>query len=73
MHRFTLFAAMAALILSGIATADAAPRKKPQASTDRSKAIAAQHRRHHVARPAAAPNQGWPTSWSDGSFSFRGN
>ena len=70
MHRFMLFAAAAALILTG--TADAAPRKKPRVTAEQSSARHMRH--HHVARPAAVPlNQQWPTSWSDGSFSFRGN
>jgi hypothetical protein len=72
MHRIALFAAAAALILT--ATADAAPRKKPRVNAERSATIAAKHARPRVARPAAVPlHQQWPTSWSDGSFSYRGN
>ena len=72
MYRFALFAAAAALILTG--TADAAPRKKPRVTADRSAVTVAKHTRHHVVRPAYVPrNQQWPTSWSDGSFSYRGN
>jgi hypothetical protein len=72
MHRFTLFAAMAALVIAGIATADAAPRKKSRTTVDRSAVVALKHKQHHVARPQAVPlNQQWPTSWSDGSFRYR--
>jgi hypothetical protein len=70
MQRFTLFAAIAALILAGVATSDAAPRKKPQVRSDRSAVVAVKHKRQ-VARPHAVPlNQQWPTSWSDGSFRY---
>jgi hypothetical protein len=70
MLRFTLFAAAAALILTG--TADAAPRKKPHVTAERSAVVAMKHKRHHVPRPATVPlNQQWPTSWSDGSFRYR--
>jgi hypothetical protein len=68
MLRFTLFAAAAALILTG--TADAAPRKKPRVTADHSAVVVAKHKRHHVARPAVPLNQQWPTSWSDGSFRY---
>jgi hypothetical protein len=68
MHRFWLFAAAAALILTG--TADAAPRNKPRVNAERSAVIAAKHKRH-VAKPAVPLNQQWPTSWSDGSFRYR--
>jgi hypothetical protein len=71
MHRVMLFAAAAALILTG--AADAAQRKKPRVSAERA-VTATKYPRQHVARPAAVPlNQQWPTSWSDGSFSYRGN
>jgi hypothetical protein len=75
MHRITLFAAITALVLAGAASADAAPpKKKPYAATaatDRSTVV--KHKRHHVAKPqAVAPRQQWPTSWSDGSFSYGG-
>ena len=77
MHRFAVFATMAAVILAATATADAAPRKKPRVGVDRSAVIAAKHKHRHVSRPAAArwnqpwqSNQGWPTSWSDGSFRY---
>lgn len=72
MHRFTLFAAIAALVLAMTATADAATKKKAQAAK-------AGKSKHYVTRPAAAPryqpwqsNQGWPTSYSDGSFGYGG-
>jgi hypothetical protein len=71
MHRFALFAAAAALILTG--TADAAPRKKSRVNAERSAVAAAKYNRHHVAKPVVRSNQGWPTSFNDGSFSFRGN
>jgi hypothetical protein len=71
MHRIMLFATMAALVIGGIATADAAPRKKQHARADRPAAVAVKHKRHHVAKPHAVPlNQQWPTSWSDGSFRY---
>jgi len=53
MHRFVFFAMMAAAILVGTATADAATRKKPGAAADRSAVTAAKHK-PHVSRPAAA-------------------
>ena len=75
MHSFMVLATAAALIVTGTAAADAAPRKKTQAS-DRA-AAAVKHQRGYVSRPAAAPsnrpwqgNQGWPTSVNDGSFSY---
>lgn len=75
MHRFAVFAAMAAVFLAATATADAAPRKKAGAKAERS--VALKHKRHHVAPPARGPwnqpwqsNQGWPTSYNDGSFSY---
>jgi hypothetical protein len=69
MHRVWLFAAAAALILTG--TADAAPRK-PRVDAARSAVIAAKSKRHHVAKPAPVRlNPQWPTSWSDGSFRYR--
>jgi hypothetical protein len=72
MRRITLFAAITALVLAGAASADAAPqKKKPYAATDRSTVV--KHKRHHVAKPQAVrPSQQWPTSWSDGSFSYGG-
>jgi hypothetical protein len=70
MHRVWLFAAAAALILTG--AADAAPRNKPRVNAERSAVIAAKSKRHHVAKPAPVRlNQQWPTSWSDGSFRYR--
>jgi hypothetical protein len=79
MHRFAVFATMAAMILAVTTAADAAPRKKPQVGADRSAGVAAKHKRGYVSRPVAGPwnqpwqsNQGWPTSWSDGSFSYGG-
>ena len=70
MHRFALCAAMAAAFLLGTATADAATRKKPGATADRSAVVAAKPKRH-VSRPAAATrNQQWPTSFNDGSFRY---
>jgi hypothetical protein len=62
-------ATAAALTLTGIAATDAAPRKKTQAS-DRAIPTSVKHKRNHVARPAMAPSQGWPTSYNDGSFSY---
>jgi hypothetical protein len=70
MLRFTLLAAAAALILTG--TADAASRKKPRATAERS-AVAKPKPSHYGTKPVYRSNQGWPTSWSDGSFSYRGN
>jgi hypothetical protein len=77
MHSFMLLATAAAVILAGTATSDAASRKKPHASADRSATVAAKHKRH-VTRPVAGRpwnqpwqgNQGWPTSVNDGSFSY---
>ena len=76
MHSFMVLAAAAALIVTGTAAADAAPRKKTQVS-DRATATAVKHKRGYVSRPAAGPrnrpwqaNQGWPTSVNDGSFSY---
>ena len=76
MHSFMVLVAAAALIVTGTAGADAAPRKKTQAS-DRAAATAVKHKRGYVSRPAASPwnrpsqaNQGWPTSVNDGSFSY---
>jgi hypothetical protein len=75
MHSFMVLATAAALIVTGTTT-DAAPRKKTQAS-DRATAAAVKHKRGYVSRPAAGPwdrpwqaNQGWPTSYNDGSFSY---
>jgi hypothetical protein len=63
-----------ALTLAATVTADAAPKKKAGVHKP---AVSAKHMRHkRVARPAPAKpwqqNQGWPTSWSDGSFSYGG-
>ena len=71
MHRFAFFAMMAAVILVGTGTADAATRKKPGATADQSAVTTAKHKRH-VSRPAAAAprNQQWPTSFNDGSFRY---
>jgi len=75
MHSLMLLAMAAAVILAGTATSDAAPRKKPHASADRSATVAAKHKRHGT-RPVAGrnqpwqANQGWPTSVNDGSFSY---
>ena len=77
MHSFMVLATVAALIVTGTAATDAAPPKKLQAS-DRATATAVKHKRGHVSRPAAAgpwnrpwqANQGWPTSFNDGSFSY---
>ena len=75
MHSFMVLATAAALIVTGTAAADAAPRKKTQAS-DRATATAT-HKRGSVSTPAAGSwnrssqdNQGWPTSVNDGSFSY---
>ena len=76
MHSFMVLATAAALIVTGTAAAEAAPRKKTQAA-DRAAATAVKHQRGYVSRPAAGPsnhpsraNQGWPTSVNDGSFSY---
>jgi hypothetical protein len=78
MHSFMVLVTVAALIVTGTAATDAAPRKKTQAS-DRSTATAVKHMGGYVSRPAASPwnqpwqaNQGWPTSVNDGSFSYGG-
>jgi hypothetical protein len=78
MHSFMVLAAAAALIVTGTAATDAAPRKKTLA-TDRATTTAVKHQRGYVSRPAAGPwnrswraNQGWPTSVNDGSFSYGG-
>ena len=74
MHRFAVFAAMAALLALPV-TADAAPKKKPRVTATHSAEVAAKPR-HQPARPYGGPwnqpwrtNQGWPTSINDGSFS----
>ena len=76
MHSFMVLATAAALIVTGTAATDAGTRKKTQAS-DRATATAVKHKRGYVTRPAAGPwhqplqpNQGWPTSVNDGSFSY---
>ena len=76
MHSFMVLATAAALIVTGTAATDAAPRKKTQAS-DRATATMVKHKGGYVSRPAAGPwnrpgqaNQGWPTSVNDGSFSY---
>jgi hypothetical protein len=77
MHSFMVLATAAAVVLAGTATSDAASRKKPHASADRSATVAAKHKRP-VTRPVAGQpwnqprraNQGWPTSVNDGSFSY---
>ena len=67
MRSIMVLAAAAALIVTGTATIDAAPRKKTQGSTG---AATAKHKPARVSKPAARPNQGWPTSVNDGSFSY---
>jgi len=76
MHSFMLLATAAALIVTGTAATDAAPRKKTQGA-DQATATAVKHQRGYVSKPAAGPrngprqgNQGWPTSVNDGSFSY---
>jgi hypothetical protein len=68
MHRFALLAAMAVILLG--TTADAATRKKPGATTDRSTVATSKSKPQRVSKPAAPSRQGWPTSWSDGSFRY---
>jgi hypothetical protein len=69
MHRFTLFIALAAIVLT--TGADAASRKKPGAAAERPGVTASkQQKPQRAARPAAQSRQGWPTSWSDGSFRY---
>jgi hypothetical protein len=76
MHSFMVLATAAALIVTGTAAIDAAPKKKTQAS-DPAAATAVKQKRGYVSKPAAGPsnrpsrtNQGWPTSVNDGSFSY---
>jgi hypothetical protein len=74
MHRFAL--AALALTLAATVTADAAPKKK--AGAHMPGVAAKQAKPTRVVRPAyqygypSQQNQGWPTSWSDGSFSYGG-
>ena len=70
MYRFTFFIAMA-MILGATAASDAAAEKKSGATADRSSVTASKHKPQRVAKPTAPSRQGWPTSWSDGSFSYR--
>jgi hypothetical protein len=74
MHRILLTAL--ALTLAATVTADAAAKKK---SGIHRPTVATKHVKHRrVVRPAyqygqpSHQNQGWPTSWSDGSFSYGG-
>ena len=71
MHSFMVLATAAALIVTGTAATDAAPRKKTQGA-DQATATAVKHQRGYVSKPAAGPRngQGWPTSVNDGSFSY---
>jgi hypothetical protein len=78
MTRFALLATIAAVVLAATATADAATKKKPRAGKPGMVAT----ERGYVSRPVGAPygarpwnqprqpNQGWPTSVNDGSFSY---
>jgi hypothetical protein len=65
-----------ALTLAATVTADAAPKKK--AGAHKPAVAAKQVKPKRVVRPAyqygqpSQSNQGWPTSWSDGSFSYGG-
>jgi hypothetical protein len=69
MRSFSVLATAVALIMTGTAGVDAAPRKKVQGS-DRAAATAKQ-KPGQVSKPAARrSNQGWPTSVNDGSFSY---
>ena len=70
MYRFTFFIAMA-VVLVATTGADAATRKKSGATAHRSAVTAAAHKRNRVTQPTAPSRQGWPTSWSDGSFRYR--
>jgi hypothetical protein len=69
MYRFTFFIAMA-MILGATAATDAAARKKSGATADRSSVTASKPKPQRVAKPTAPSRQGWPTSWSDGSFRY---
>lgn len=74
MHRIALTAL--ALTLATTVTADAAPKKK--AGVHRPAVATKQIKHKRVVRPAyrygypSQQNNGWPTSWSDGSFSYGG-
>jgi hypothetical protein len=69
MRSFMVLATAAALIATGTAAVDAAPRKKTQA--DQTAGTAAKHKPAKLSRPATRPaSQGWPTSVNDGSFSY---
>jgi hypothetical protein len=71
MYRLTCFVAAAMLVITSASEAATGKKKKPGASADRSSAAASKHDAQRVSRPAAQSRQGWPTSWSDGSFRFR--
>jgi len=68
MHRFTVFIPMAVLLADTTAGEAATGKKKSGATADRS--TASKPKPQRVSKPTAPSRQGWPTSWSDGSFRY---
>jgi hypothetical protein len=70
MYRFTFLTAMAVLLVATTAADAASGKKKSGATADRANASAAKHKPQRASKPTAYSRQGWPTSWSDGSFRY---
>ena len=70
MYRFTFFIALAVILFAAPAADAATGKKKSGVQADRSSVTATKQKPHRVSRPTAPSRQGWPTSWSDGSFRY---
>jgi hypothetical protein len=70
MYRFTVFIAMAVLLAAATVGEAATGKKKSGATADRSSVTASKPKPQRVSKPTAPSRQGWPTSWSDGSFRY---
>ena len=70
MYRFTFFIALAVILFAAPAADAATGKKKAGVKADRSAVTTSKHKPQRAAKPAAQSRQGWPTSWSDGSFRY---